>query len=208
MATIHEYREQINHKLDLLELEATALEEDLHHTHEQVIQKYEGLKANLRDALVNVKQKLKDYKELTEEQRKQILSKIDELQINLALGRADTEQKINEQKQKIMTHVKEFEKVVDHCLKEKSTELTQHMLQASYKLDAEFAAMETFFNVQGQKTKDSFLKNKEQLIHKLHEFNNKLAEKSESGRRKSLQFEKEITQGLKLIKEAFLQLKD
>ena len=117
MATIHEYRDQIDRKLDFIEMEATALEEDLHHTHEQVIQKYEGLKTILGNALVNVRQKLKNYKELTEEQRQQILAKIDELQINLALGKADTEQKINEQKQKIMANFKALEKEIDQCLK-------------------------------------------------------------------------------------------
>lgn len=208
MTTIHEYREQINHKLDFLEMEATALEDDLHHTQEQVIQKYEGLKTTLRNELVNVKQKLKDYKELTEEQRKKILSKIDELQINLALGRADTEQKINEQKQKIMTHVKAFEKVIDQYLKEKSTELTQHMLQACYKLDAEFAAMEIFFSVQSKKAKENFQNKRVELVSQLHDFKDKLSEKRDVGMKKSLQFEKELTDGLKMIKSAFLRLKD
>ena len=49
MATIHEFRQQIDHKLDYLEMEATALEEDLNHTHEQIIQKYESLKTSFRN---------------------------------------------------------------------------------------------------------------------------------------------------------------
>jgi len=206
MTTIREYRKQIDRKLDFLEMEATALEEDLLYTHEQVIQKYEGLKLSLQNSLATVKQKIKNCKSITDKQRQQVISKIDQVQINLALGKADTEQKIKEQTQKIMTNFKTLEQELDQCLKQKSTEMTEHMLQASDRLEAEFAALEVFFSMQHQKAKESFHNNKEKLIHQLREFNHKLAEINHSNAQKTLQFEKECSNGLKTIKNAFLHL--
>ena len=157
---------------------------------------------------MTVKQKLKEYKQLTEEQRKQIMTKIDELQINLSLGKADTEQKIIEQKQKIMSHVKALEQIIDQYLQQKSAELTGHMVHASDKLNAEFAALEIFFSIQGKKAKENFSSNKEKLINQLHQFKHQLTDKSNEGARKSLQFEQELVKGLKTIKNAFIHLKD
>ena len=207
MSTIHEYRECINHRLDCLEMEAIALEEDLHHTHDQIMQKYEGLKFNLRNALITVKQKLSHYKELTEKQRMDLIAQIDELQVQLALGKADTEQKFEDQRHKIMSRVQKFEKELDKCLKQKSTELTGNMLLARDKLDAEFAALEIYFCMQSQKTMEKLHINKEKLLHQLHEFNLKLAKECHSTSKKSIQFEKELIKGLKTIKNAFLHLK-
>lgn len=206
MATIHEYRQNLDRKLDLLEMEATALEEDLTHTHEQVIRKYDGLKLALRDSLTTVKQKINAYKSISDEQRKQLIAKIDQVQINLALGKADTEQKIKEQTKKIMTNFKSLEKEIDQCLKQKSTEFTEQMLKASDKLEAEFGALEVFFTLQSQKAKESYQNNKDKLIHQLHEFNHKFARQSHSAQQKTLQFQQEFTQGLDTIKKAFLHL--
>lgn len=208
MATIHEYRQQIDHKLDYLEMEATALENDLNQTHEQILQKQEALKKAFQHSLVTVKQKLQDYKQLTEEQRKKLIAKIDEVQINLAIGRADTEQKIREQKLKLMTSLKALETKIDEFLAEKSTELTRQMLQASDRLNAEFAALEVFLKVRSQEAKENLQSKKEKLIDQIHNFKHDLAKKRESTEQKSLQFEQEFTKGLKIIKSAFVHLKE
>lgn len=208
MATIHDYRQRAEYKLDCLEMEAAALEDDLTHTHEQVIKKYESLKMSLRDALITVKHKLKDFKQLTSDQRQRLITKIDELQINLALGRADTERKLLDQKQKIMNRLKALEKEIDLCLKHQSTELTEHMLHASDRLNAEFAALEIFFCTQSERARTNFSNNRNKLLSQLHEFNQKLEEKCQAGAQKSQQFEKELALGLKTIKNAFLHLKD
>lgn len=206
MATIHEYRQKIDHKLDRLELEATALEEELNQTREQAIQKHERLKKSLQAALVKVQEKLKSYKNLTEDQVRQLKTKFEELQVDLALGKADTVQKIKEEKQKTMTHLNELEHKIDQFLKEKSTELTEQMLQASDKLDADFIAMEVSFNMQSQKAKENLRNKKEELLKQIRVFKRKLVEIRESDIQKSSQFDQEFTQGLKAIKNAFIHL--
>jgi hypothetical protein len=206
MATIHDYRQRVDRKLDFLEMEAAALEDDLHQTHEQVMLKYEGLKISMREALTTVKQKVKNYKSISDKQRKELIAKIDEVQINLAQGKIDSEKKIKEQTKILMANFKALDKELDQCLKEKSTEFTAHMLKASDRLQAEFAAMEIFFSVHQKKAKEIYHTNKEQLIHKLHEFNHKLGAINHSNIQKSLKFEKEFTKGLHSIKSAFLHL--
>ncbi|QDQ39464.1 hypothetical protein E3226_003150 [Legionella geestiana] len=208
MSTIHEYRQTIDRKLDYLEMEAQALEDDLHHTREQVFQKYEGLKTALRDALVNVKQKVKNYHELTDTKRRELIAKIDEIQVGLAQGRADSEQKIKEQTHHILSCLKSLEKDLDACLKHKSSEFTEHMLKASDKLEAEFAALEVYFSLQCHKAKENFQKNKEKLMEQLHKFNSKFAEIQHFNAEKSAKFEKEFSKGLKTIKNSFLHLMD
>lgn len=206
MATIREYRENIDRKLDLLEMEAIALEEDLHHTQEQVIRKYDGLKISLQDTLATLKQKVEKFQSLTEAQRKQLISKIKEVQNHLALGKADTELKIKDQTQKILTQFKMLEQEIDQCLKQKSSEFSEQMLKASDKLTAEFAALEVFFSVQQQKASASFQSNKEKIVHQLQDFNRKLMQNKHSKSQKTAQFEKEFSQGLHKIKNAFLHL--
>lgn len=209
MATIHEYRQQIDHRLSYLEMEATALEDDLTHTHEQVLQKYETLIMSLRNCLVTVKRKFKEYKQLTAQQRNLLLDKIDRIQVLLSHAKAVTEQGIRDKRQQIMTEIRELEQHIDNCCKQKSTELTETMLQAIDKLNAEFAALEIFFCLYSKQAKDNFLSNKTKLVNQLHEFNHKLTEKYNSGSQKSLKIvERELSKGLKSIKSAFLHLKD
>ncbi|CDZ76048.1 hypothetical protein BN59_00312 [Legionella massiliensis] len=208
MATIHEYRQRIDHRLSYLEMEATALEDDLTHTHEQVLQKYETLIMSLRNSLVTVKRKFKEYKQLSTQQRNLLLDKIDRIQVHLTHAQAETEQGIRDKRQQIMTELRELEQHIDSCFKQKSTELTETMLQAIDKLNAEFAALEIFFSLQSKRAMESFLNNREKLVNQLHEFNHNLLEKYNSGARKSLQIERELSKGLNTIKSAFLHLKD
>lgn len=208
MSTIHELREKIDYKLDLLKLETAAIEDELNTTHEQAIQKYEALKKSFRETLVTVKQKLKDFKELSDDQRKILAARIDEVQINLAQSKADTEQRIWEQRQKLVSSVKELEKSLDQYLKEKSSELTRQMLLASDRLNAEFVALEVFFALQNKAAKERFQNKKGEFVNKLHDLKVKLASKREVDIKKSTQLQKELTEGLRMIKSAFQHLKD
>ena len=203
MSRIKELRALFDKKLDALEHQALALEAQLTQTPQQILQRLEERKQQLRDLLKQVQIDVQKSKEMAEQTKTEVQAKLEHLQVQLALGKADARDTFEEQRTKILKALYEFESVADQKLKGvvfESGRVWEDLVGRTSKLEAEFEALKDRFESEKAKQQVRLEWKKEELLAKLVSFKNQLNEKRVVVQAKADVLETDLRQGLDQIK--------
>jgi hypothetical protein len=213
MSKIREIREAIDTKLDKWEASATALEAQLQQSKEQAVEELEVRKKRLNETLEGFKSEILKAKGLADEKKTEIQTKFDELQVQLALGKAEARDAFEAQKKKIERSIATLESTVDRELDAAGQSIDESLKKAANKfivaaigLEAQMEAFTVQFEVKKAGAIAQFEQKKEQLISQIDEYKRQLEEKKRMARDKATTFEKELSNGMSQIEQAFKKL--
>jgi len=209
MSRIKELRASFDKKLDALEHQALALEAQLTQTKDQAMQRLEQRKQQLRDLLRQVQADVQKSKEMAEQAKTEVQSRLDHLQVQLALGKADARDTFEEQRTKILKALNEFESVADQKLKGagfESGKIWEDLVGRTSSLEAEFEALKGRFEHEKAKQQGVLESKKQELLTELVLFKDQLKAKRGVVQAKADVFETDMRQGLDQIKAGFKRL--
>ncbi len=213
MSKIKEIREAIDTKLDEWEASVTAIEAQLQLSKEQAIEELEVRKKRLNETLAGFKSEIVKAKGLADEQKTEIQAKFDELQVQLALGKAEARDAFEVQKKKIQRSITTLESTVDRELDAAGQSIDESLEKAANKfivaangLEAQMEALEVQFEVKKAGAIAQFEQKKGQLVAQIDEYKRQLEEKKRMAKEKAATFEKELSDGVSRIKQAFKSL--
>ena len=203
MSRIKEFRASLDKKLDALEHQALALEAQLTQTPQQILQRLEQHKQQLRDLLKQVQANVQTSKEMAEQAKTEVQAKLEHLQVQLALGKADARDTFEEQRTKILKALNEFEFVAEQKLKGagfESGKIWEDLVGRTSRLEAEFEAIKDRFESEKAKQQVTLEWKKEELLTKLVLFKDQLNTKRVAVQAKADVLETDLRQGLDQIK--------
>ena len=209
MPKIHEIRETIDRKLDGLEKRASALEAQLNRNKDNAVEALEARKRQLGDVLTTFKTKIDESKEVADEKKTEIQSRVEQLQVQLALGKAETRDALEEQKKKISDAVRTLESNIDEGIDATAAgfeTLKQDLVELSDALDAEMESLHVQFEMEKATKKAEFEDQKKKLAAKIEAFRNDLSVKRGIAEEKAGTFESQFVKGFDQIKHAFKDL--
>ncbi len=213
MSKIKEIREAIDTKMDKWEASATAIEAQLQLSKEQAIEELEVRKKRLNETLDGFKSEVVKAKGLADEKKTEIQARFDELQVQLALGKAEARDAFEVQKKKIQRSIATLETTIDRELDAAGQSIDESLKKAANKfiaaaigLEAEMEALEVQFEVKKAGARAQFENKKGQLIAQINDYKRQLEEKKQMARDKAATFEKELSNGMSQIKQAFKKL--
>lgn len=215
MSKIKEIREAIDTKMDKWEASATAIEAQLQLSKEQAIEELEVRKKRLNETLEGFKSEIMKTKGLADEKRTEIQTMFDELQVQLALGKAEARDAFEAQNKKIQRSIATLESTVDRELDAAGQSIDGSLKKAANKfivaaigLEAQMEALEVQFEVKKAGAIAQFEQKKGQLVAQIDEYKRQLEEKKQMARDKAATFEKELSNGMSQIEQAFKKLFD
>ncbi len=203
MSRIKEFRASLDKKLDALEHQALALEAQLTQTPQQILQRLEQHKQQLRDLLKQVQANVQTSKEMAEQAKTEVQAKLEHLQVQLALGKADARDTFEEQRTKILKALNEFEFIAEQKLKGagfESGKIWEDLVGRTSRLEAEFEAIKDRFESEKAKQQVTLEWKKEELLTKLVLFKDQLNTKRVAVQAKADVIETDLRQGLDQIK--------
>ena len=203
MSRIKEFRASLDKKLDALEHQALALEAQLTQTPQQILQRLEQRKQQLRDLLKQVQADVRTSKEMAEQAKTEVQAKLEHLQVQLALGKADARDTFEEQRTKILKALNEFEFIAEQKLKGagfESGKVWEDLVGQTSRLEAEFEAIKDRFESEKAKQQVTLEWKKEELLTKLVLFKDQLNAKRVAVQAKADVLETDLRQGLDQIK--------
>ena len=203
MSRIKEFRASLDKKLDALEHQALALEAQLTQTPQQILQRLEQHKQQLRDLLKQVQADVQKSKEMAEQAKTEVQAKLEHLQVQLALGKADARDTFEEQRTKILKALNEFEFIAEQKLKGagfESGKIWEDLVGRTSRLEAEFEAIKDRFESEKAKQQVTLEWKKEELLTKLVLFKDQLNAKRVAVQAKADVIETDLRQGLDQIK--------
>ena len=203
MSRIKEFRASLDKKLDALEHQALALEAQLTQTPQQILQRLEQHKQQLRDLLKQVQANVQTSKEMAEQAKTEVQAKLEHLQVQLALGKADARDTFEEQRTKILKALNEFEFIAEQKLKGagfESGKIWEDLVGRTSRLEAEFEAIKDRFESEKGKQQVTLEWKKEELLTKLVLFKDQLNTKRVAVQAKADVIETDLRQGLDQIK--------
>ena len=203
MSRIKEFRASLDKKLDALEHQALALEAQLTQTPQQILQRLEQHKQQLRDLLKQVQADVQTSKEMAEQAKTEVQAKLEHLQVQLALGKADARDTFEEQRTKILKALNEFEFIAEQKLKGagfESGKIWEDLVGRTSRLEAEFEAIKDRFESEKAKQHVALEWKKEELLTKLVLFKDQLNAKRVAVQAKADVIETDLRQGLDQIK--------
>ena len=203
MSRIKEFRASLDKKLDALEYQALALEAQLTQTPQQILQRLEQHKQQLRDLLKQVQADVQTSKEMAEQAKTEVQAKLEHLQVQLALGKADARDTFEEQRTKILKALNEFEFIAEQKLKGagfESGKIWEDLVGRTSRLEAEFEAIKDRFESEKAKQQVALEWKKEELLTKLVLFKDQLNAKRVAVQAKADVIETDLRQGLDQIK--------
>jgi hypothetical protein len=209
MSRMKELKASFDKKLDALEHQALALEAQLTQTQEQVMQRLEQRKQQLRDLLTHVQADVQKSKEMAEQAKTEVQAKLEHLQVQLALGKADARDTFEEQRAKILKALNEFESVAEKKLKGASFEsgkIWEDLVGGTSTLEAEFEALKSRFESEKAKQQVVLESKKQELLTKLESFKDQLKTKRGVVQAKADVLETDLREGLNQIKAGFRKL--
>ncbi|WP_455379235.1 hypothetical protein [Petrachloros mirabilis] len=211
MSRIKELRASIDKKLDALEHQASALEAQLTQTKDQALQRLEQRKQELREVLGQIQVDVQKSKEVAEQAKTEVQSRLEHLQVQLALGRAEARDAFEEQREKILKALTEFESTADQKLKGAAFEsgrVWEELVSRASSLEAEFEALKHRFESEKVKQQSAIESKRQELLASLNTFRGQLKEKRQAAQAKADTFENDLREGLNQIKTAFRKLFD
>lgn len=209
MSRIKELRASLDKTLDALEHRALALEAQLTQTKGEAVQRLEQRKQQLQDVLKQVQTEVQKSKDLAEQAKAEVRTKLDHLQVQLALGKADARDTFEEQRTKILKALSEFEAIADQKLKGAAFEsgrVWEDLVGRASGLEAEFEALKSRFEFEKADHQATLDKKKQELLAKLHAFRHDLKAKREGAQSKGKAFVHDLRKGLDQIQTAFRKL--
>ena len=209
MSRIKELRASFDKKLDALEHQALALEAQLTQTPQQILQRLEQRKQQLRDLLNQVQADVQKSKEIAEQAKTEVQAKLEHLQVQLALGKADARDTFEEQRTNVLKALNEFESVAEEKLKGaafESGKVWEDLVARTSSLEAEFDALKGRFENEKAKRQVTLDSKKQELLSKLVLFKDQLQAKRVVVETKADVFEADLREGLDHIKAGFKKL--
>lgn len=209
MSRIKELRASIDKKLDALEHQTLALEAQLTQTKDQTLQRLEQRKQQLRDLLKQVQADVQKSKEMADQAKSEVQTKLEHLQVQLALGKADARDTFEEQRTKILKALNEFESVAEQKLKGAAFEsgrVWEDLVGRTSTLEAEFEALKDRFESEKAKQQVTLESKKQELLTKLVLFKDQLKAKRLAAQAKADVLETDLRERLDQIKAAFKKL--
>ncbi len=215
MSKVREMRESIDKKLDQWEARATAFEEHLQQTKEQALTKLEARKNTLNEAAEKFKAEIGKVKGIAEEQNQELQAKFDELHVQLALGKAEAKEAFETQRKKIQLLIASLEDEVDrlldasvHAMDEPLEKAWEKFIAEATAYEAEAEALAAQLARKKAEAKAQFEQKKTELHAQIKEFKAQLLEKKGLAKDKATTFEKQLSEGMAQIKQAFKTLFD
>jgi hypothetical protein len=215
MSKVREMRESIDKKLDQWEARATAFEEQLQQTKEQALTKLEARKKTLNEAAEKFKAEIGKVKGIAEEKKKDLQAKFDDLQVQLALGKAEAKEALEAQRKKIQPLIVSLEDTVDrlldaasHAIDEPLEKTWEKFIAEATAYEAEAEALEAQLAMKKAEAKAHFEQKKTELLAQIKGFKAQLLEKRDMAKDKAATFEKQLSDGMAQIKQAFKTLFD
>ena len=213
MSKIKEIREAIDTKMDKWEAGATAIEAQLQLSKEQAIEELEVRKKRLNETLEGFKSEVVKAKGLADEKKTEIQARFDELQVQLALGKAEARDALEARKKMIQRSIATLETTIDRELDAAGQSIDESLRKAANKfivaaigLEAEMEALEVQFEVKKSGAKAQFEQKRGQLVAQIDEYKRQLEEKKRMAKEKAATFERELSDGMSQIKQAFKKL--
>ena len=209
MSRIKELRALFDKKLDALEHQALALEAQLTQTPQQILERLEQRKQQLRDLLNQVRADVQKSQEIAEQAKTEVQAKLEHLQVQLALGKADARDTFEEQRTKILKALNEFESVAEQKLKGaafESGKVWEDLVGRTSSLEAELDALKGRFESEKAKQQVTLESKKQELLTKLVLFKDQLQAKRVVVEAKADVFETDLREGLDHIKAGFRKL--
>jgi hypothetical protein len=213
MSKIKEIREAIDTKMDKWEASATAIEAQLQLSKEQAIEELEVRKKRLNETLEGFKSEIVKAKGLADERKTEIQAKFDELQVQLALGKAEARDAFEAQKKKIQRSIATLEATIDRDLDaagqsidESLKKSAKEFIRAAIGVEVEMEFLAIQFEAKKAEARTQFEQKKGQLVAQINEYKRQLEEKKRMARDKATTFEKELSNGMSQIEQAFKKL--
>ena len=186
-----------------------ALEAQLTQTQEQVLQRVEQRKQQLRDLLTQVQADVQKSKEMAGQAKSEVQAKLEHLQVQLALGKMDARDTFEEQRAKILKALNEFESVAEQKLKGAAFEsgrVWEDFVGRTSTLEAEFEALKGRFESEKAKQQVTLESTKQELLTKLVLFKDQLKAKRVIVQAKADVLETDLREGLDQIKAGIKKL--
>lgn len=209
MSRIKELRASLDKTLDALEHRALALEAQLTQTKDQAVQRLEQRKQQLQEVLKQIQTEVQKSKDLAEQAKAEVQTKLDHLQVQLTLGKADARDTVEEQRAKILKALSEFEAIADQKLKGaafESAKIWEDLVGRAGGLEAEFEALKSRFESEKAKQQATLEEKKQEVLVKLQAFQRDLKAKRQAAQVKGETFSHDLRAGLDQIQAAFRKL--
>ncbi len=209
MSAIETVRASVEKKLASLEHQAAALEAQLTQTREQVLERVEMGKRQLRDLLTSVWQELSASPGVADRVKAELQTALDHLQVQLALGKAEARDALDAQRDKIAQALRQFEVSADRTLTDtafKADRWWDELVERASRLEAEFeAARHGWLDERGAQ-RQMVEATQQELLRRLRAYRDDLRVKRQMVRARADTFEIDLREGLTQIKTAFRRL--
>lgn len=186
------------------------LESRLMKERENLINKVEILKDNVKQKLCFFKEQLAYKEELTKKAKEHLKKKIENAQIQLALGELESLEMVKAQKKQIQKIVRSLKKGFDKKLA-KTADIFQleilAILDTLETLDIELDAIEAYYQAVEARNESNFYNKKRKCETKILQFDKAYKQKRAQSFKRLSRFNKELSLGLKTIKKAYANLK-
>ncbi len=209
MSGIETVRASVEKKLEALEHQAEALEAQLTQTREQVLERVEEGKRQLRDLVGSVREELSDSPAVVDQVKRELQAALDHLEVQLALGKAEARDALDAQREKIAQALRRFEASADRTLTDaafRSGRLWDDLVERASRLEAEFdAARHGWLDERGAQ-RQMVESVQQELLRRLRAYRDDLRVKRQMVRARADTFEVDLRDGLEQVKTAFRRL--
>ncbi len=213
MSEMKEIRESIDTRLDQWEASATAMEAQLKLSKEQAIEEVEVRKKRLNETLEGFKSEIVKAKGLADQKKTEIQARFDELRLQLALGKAKARDSFDAQKEKIQHSIAKLEATVDRELEaageaihDSLRKAAKEFIKAAIRLEADMESVAIQLEEKTDSARDRLEHEKRALIEQIKRYKQRIEEKKKMRKDKAAAFEKELSNGMSQIKQAFKKL--
>lgn len=213
MSKVSDIRESIDKKLDRWEASAGAFEAQLQESRDQALARLEARKKILAEALEKIKTEAAKDKGIAEDKKMEIQAHCEHLQVQLALGKAEAKEAFESQTKKIRHSMATLEATLDRCLEavghaagESLQKAIGKLVTAAMEYEAEAEALEARLAMKKTEAKAQLETKRSDLLAQISEFKTRLQGKRNLAREKAAIFEKELSDGISQIKQAFTAL--
>ena len=172
MSKIKQIREAIDNRLDRWDARLDALEAQIEHGEDEVMERVQQGGEKLAAAADRVKETLEDAADLTADETQELRSDLDELRVQLALGKAESRDAFEAQRKKFRHALHATEEKIDSLedkFEDKLAEEVEGFVRLADRLKAEFEAAELQFALLKADQRDTLQQGGAELRHKIAE---------------------------------------
>jgi len=209
MSLIREIKESLSKKLEALEHQALAFEAQVTQTKDQLVERLEQHKQQLREVLKQIQAEVQKSKEIADQAKIEVQAKLDQLQLQLALGKAEARDAVEDQRTKILRALATLESTVEKNLTRAGFEggkIWEDLVSRASALEAEYEAFKTRFELEKERRQIKLEDRTQELLDQLQAFKDDLKAKRQMTQAKYDTFETDLRKGLEQIKTAFRRL--